>query len=152
MLSPIRLDVFHTHSSDEEKNTKHITFTVNDACGTFVFAKETETSENNNKEEALGTEPASTETADIVDTPENTDNVTADAPASTPEKPDSSKDLSVVKQINDFLWKGGIGGQDLAIKVSIIFAFAHLFCHICTNFRDTRIIFMLFERNKKIKL
>ena len=34
----------------------------------------------------------------------------------------------------------------------IIFAFAHLFCHICTNFRDTRIIFMLFERNKKIKL
>lgn len=108
----------YTHSSDEEKNTKHITFTVNDACGTFVFAKETETSENNNKEEALGTEPASTETADIVDTPENTDNVTADAPASTPEKPDSSKDLSVVKQINDFLWKGGIGGQDLAIKVT----------------------------------
>ena len=32
---------------DEVKNVKHITFTVNDAYGTFVFAKEAETSENN---------------------------------------------------------------------------------------------------------
>ena len=103
----------YTQFHDEEKNVKHITFTVNDAYGTFVFAKEAETNENS-KEEVHETGPASKETADTA----NTDNITADAPASTPEKSDNSKDLSVVEQINDFSWKGGVAGQDLAIKVT----------------------------------
>ena len=103
----------YTQFHDEEKNIKHITFTVNDAYGTFVFAKEAETSENN-KKEVHETGPESTETTDTADT----DNITTDEPASTPEKSDSNKDLSVVEQINNFSWKGGIGGQDLSINVT----------------------------------
>ena len=86
----------YKQSSDGEKNVQYITFTVDDAYGTFVFSKEVENSKNDNKE----TDITNDEISD----------------ASEPE--DSSEDLSVVKQINNFSWNGGILGHDMTIKVS----------------------------------
>ncbi len=48
--------------------------------------------------------------------------------------------------------KGKFKLSHLGIEVSIIFAFAHFLCHISTDIRNARIIFMFLKGNQKIQL
>ena len=40
----------------------------------------------------------------------------------------------------------------LYVQILIVAALAHFLCHVCAYLRDTGVILMLPERNKKVKL